>query len=258
MWEAKYLMKASTIKSEKYFIFISFVILAVLWKLISFVIDSEIIFPSPESTIIRLYDLVITRDFSLILLSSLTRGLIGFIISLLLGISFGFFSGFNRYFNRMFEPFLIIIRSTPVMSIILIALIWFRSTNVPIFASFLVSFPIICLNVTEGIKNIDIKLIQMSKVYNIRRWRVAKEIYFPSILPFLLAGLSTAAGIGWKAVIAAEVLSQPDFALGTSMQVSRIYLETESVFAWTIVAIIISFFSERIIRRFEKLIVRWK
>ncbi len=251
-------MRTSTTRSEKYYILISLILLLALWKIISLIIDADIILPSPENTFISFYNLVITRDFSRILLFSLIRGFLGFMISFFLGITFGFLSGTNKYFGKLFEPFLIIIRSTPIMSIILIALIWFRATNVPVFASFLVSFPIICMNVTEGIKNIDVNLIQMAQVYNINKIRVFKEIYFPSILPFLLAGISTAAGIGWKAVIAAEVLSQPEYALGTSMQVSRIYLDTESVFAWTIIAILISFLSERVIRKFEKSIVKWK
>ena len=50
----------------------------------------------------------------------------------------------------------------------------------------------------------------------------------------------------------------PEYALGTSMQNSRIYLDIDKVFAWTLVAIIISFIFERIIRISEKYIVRWK
>ena len=251
-------MKISTTKRDSLLTLISIISLIIIWKLISLIINSAIILPSPESTAVSLYNLVRTREFFLIILSSLQRGIIGFILAFILGTAVGFFAGFNKIFYKLLEPFLVIIRSTPVMSIILIALIWFRANNVPIFASFLMSFPIICTNVIEGIRNIDIRLIQMAKIYKIKKWRIIGEIYFPSLVPFLIAAVSTAFGIGWKVVIAAEVLSQPKYAIGTSLQLSKIYLNIDEVFAWTIIAILLGYIFEKLIRLVEKSTVKWK
>ncbi len=258
MWEEKSLMKTSIFKKEIFYTIISFLLLLALWKIISLIVGSEIIFPSPESTFISLVDLVKTGGFFLTIFASLIRGMAGFVISLILGTIFGFIAGFNKIFYRIFEPFLVLIRTTPVMSVILLALIWFRASNVPIFASFLMSFPIVCTNVIEGIKNIDTKLIEMAKVYKIGRYRIIMEIYLPSIMPFLMAAISTSFGIGWKVVIAAEVLSLPEFAIGTSLQTSKTYLNIDEVFAWTIVAIIMGYTFERLIRLLEKKAFKWK
>jgi NitT/TauT family transport system permease protein len=95
-------------------------------------------------------------------------------------------------------------------------------------------------------------VIEMARIYNSQKVKIIKDIYFPSIMSFLIAALTTAVGIGWKAVIAAEVLSQPDFAIGTNLQLSKIYLQTERVLAWTLVAIVLSYSFEKIIRRMEK------
>jgi NitT/TauT family transport system permease protein len=251
-------MKISTTKWYGLFTLISVISLIIIWKLISLIINSAIIFPSPESTLVSLYNLVKTREFFLIILSSMERGIIGFIFSFILGTVIGFAAGFNKIFNKLLEPFLVIIRSTPVMSIILVALIWFKANNVPIFASFLMSFPIICTNVIEGIHNIDIRLIQMAKIYKIKKWRIIGEIYFPSLAPFLIAAVSTAFGIGWKVVIAAEVLSQPKYAIGTSLQLSKIYLNIDEVFAWTIIAILVGYIFEKLVRLIEKSTIKWK
>src|SRR5665647_197934 len=116
-------MKNFITKKDGIFTLISFVLIIAIWKISSLFISSEIILPSPEKTIMSLFGLLKTKDFFIIILVSLERGLIGFIISLILGILAGFFSGFNKIFNKIFEPILVIIRSTPVMSVILIALI---------------------------------------------------------------------------------------------------------------------------------------
>jgi NitT/TauT family transport system permease protein len=216
-------MKNFITKKNGLFTLASFILIAVIWKLVSLFVKSEIILPSPEKTILSLLNLLKTKDFFIIILLSIERGLVGFIISLILGLLVGFLCGFSKIFNKIFEPILVIIRSTPVMSVILIALIWFKSNNVPVFASFLMSFPIICTNVKEGINNIDNRLLNMAAIYKIKKRRIISEIYFPSILPFLIAAISTSFGIGWKVVIAAEVLSQPKYAIGTSLQNSKLY-----------------------------------
>lgn len=251
-------MRTSIIKKDVLYTILSFILLLAAWKIVSLIVRSAIILPSPESTFVSLFNLVRTRDFFLIILASIARGIAGFAISFVLGTITGFFAGFNKVFYRIFEPLLVVIRSTPVMSVILIALIWFKAGNVPIFASFLMSFPIVCTNVIEGIKNIDPKLTEMARVYKIRKSGIIGEIYLPSILPFLMAAISTSFGIGWKVVIAAEVLSQPDFAIGTSLQTSKIYLNIDKVFAWTIVAILLGFLFEKLVRLIEKRAFKWK
>jgi NitT/TauT family transport system permease protein len=229
-----------------------------LWKILSLVIASDIILPSPERTIWNFLGIFFRGRFLLDILFSVYRGLIGFTVSVVLGVMVGLFAGFNNFFSRLIEPVIIIIKSTPVLSIILLALIWFRSANVPVFASFLVAFPIISSNIMEGVKATDYRVIEMARIYNIKRIKIIKDIYFPSIMSFLIAALTTAVGIGWKAVIAAEVLSQPDFAIGTKMQLSRIFLQTEMVLAWTMVAVLLSYSFEKIIRRVERNTIRWK
>jgi NitT/TauT family transport system permease protein len=119
-------------------------------------------------------------------------------------------------------------------------------------------FPFICTNVIDGIKNIDIELIEMSTIYKVDKTKIVKEVYLPAITPFIFSGVSSAMGFGWRAVIIGEVLSQPQFGIGTLMQTAQTFLLVNEVIAWTIIAIIISYLFELIIRKTEKRIVVWK
>jgi len=65
-------------------------------------------------------------------------------------------------------------------------------------------------------------------------------------------------GFGWRAIIIGEVLSQPQFGIGTAMQTAQTYLLVKEVIAWTIIAIIISYFFEMLLRRVERKIVVWR
>ena len=55
-------------------------------------------------------------------------------------------------------------------------------------------------------------------------------------------------GLAWKAGVAAEVLCQPKWALGTGLQVSKAYLDAPGLFAWTGVTVALSLVTEGLLR----------
>ncbi len=126
------------------------------------------------------------------------------------------------------------------MAVILLALIWLRSEKAPILVAFLVTFPILYQNVVQGIRQVDLKLIEMVNLYGVNKWKILKDLYLPSIRSYLLAGMSTAMGLTIKIVIAAEVLSQPYLSIGTSFQLEKAHLNTAGVFAWSFIAIVLA------------------
>ena len=66
-------------------------------------------------------------------------------------------------------------------------------------------------------------------------------------MPYFFAGCTTAIGLSWKAGVAAEVLSLPKHALGSELYYSKIYLETPSLFAVTLVVIVMSIILEKLL-----------
>ena len=60
------------------------------------------------------------------------------------------------------------------------------------------------------------------------------------MLPYFTAGFTTAVGLAWKSGVAAEVLCQPRWAIGTQVFRARSTLETPVLFAWTITVILLS------------------
>ena len=237
---------------------ISVLLLIGLWKIASVLYGSELILPSPESTIIACFKLLISKNFTIIIGATILRGLIGFVISFILGISLGLFAGINNSFDAFLKPILVTIRSTPVISLLLLALIWFRVDLVAIFIAFLTMFPFICTNVIDGIKQVDHELIEMSQIYKVEKLKIIKDVYIPAITPFIFSGASSAMGIGWRAIIIGEVLSQPKFGIGTLMHTAQTYLLVNEVIAWTIIAVIISSLFELIIRKVEKMVIIWR
>jgi NitT/TauT family transport system permease protein len=66
-------------------------------------------------------------------------------------------------------------------------------------------------------------------------------------MPYFLSAIQSSIGIGWKAGIAAEVLTVPALSIGKMIFESKMYMETVDLFAWTLVVIVISLVIETVL-----------
>lgn len=252
-------MKSSITKKKRIWIgTASVVLLLVVWKLASLHYKSDFILPSPEKTIISLFDLFTSTGFLVVVGSTLWRGLLGFVSAAVVGIALGIAAGVSPSFRAALAPVLVVVRSIPIIAITLLSLIWFTPEGVPLFIGFLTMFPIICTNVIEGIRSVDGDLVEMAELYNLSSRRKLSELYIPSIAPFIFSGFSTMAGIGWRAIIVGEVLSQPEYGIGTLMHSAQTFLNVDVLIAWTLIAILLSSGCEALISFCGKKVLKWR
>lgn len=235
--------------SRKFLIIIFWI---AMWEILSLVINREIYLPSPISAFEALLNLLKSKETYITIIHSTYRTIAGFVISCAVGIAMGYTCGVNKFFYDLFNPLISIIRTIPVMSIIIIAIIWFKDTNVPIFVAFLMCFPIIWTNTVSGIQSTDVELLQMCKIYNIKKINVIKSVYFYSALPYINASMISALGISWKVTSAAEVLSLPKYSIGSHLYDSKVYLEIPDLFAWTVIIIFLSHVFEALLKKVFK------
>lgn len=250
-------MKSSSRNRSLIFIGLSIVVFVAAWAIAARCIGSEHILPGPWKTIVAAGEILVQKGFLTVVGSTLLRGLIGFAIALLTGLGLGVLGGLNADVRSFMKPLIVIIRSTPVVAFILLALIWFKSNSVAVFIGFLTMFPIIYGNVVEGMLSVDSKLLEMAEFYNTGHSRTVREVYIPAIAPFLTSGISTAVGIGWRAIVVGEVLSQPQYGIGTVMHSAQVFLQVDVLIAWTFVTIILGWVFERLIRLVRNLLIKW-
>ncbi|MBO4220662.1 MAG: ABC transporter permease subunit [Clostridia bacterium] len=216
-----------------------------VWWTVSSCVNSEVLIPSPPAVAVRLWSLMGTPDFYTALLFSVARIVLGFAIAVLSGAVLGVLSAKSRIADTIISPVLSVIKATPVASFIILALVWIDKDLIPAFISALMVLPIIHGNTREGILSAGSDLLEMARVFGLSRSDRLKMIYFPSLMPYLIAGLRTSLGLAWKAGVAAEVLSLAANSIGKNLYNSKIYLETADMFAWTAVVIIMSIILER-------------
>ncbi|WP_240516510.1 ABC transporter permease subunit [Brachyspira sp. G79] len=219
-----------------------------LWCFISIKINSEIIFPNIFTIIKKLGDIVLEKSFYKDLMYSIARVFAAFIFSFFSAFLFGVLSGIFLSLRYILMPIINFIRTIPTVPLILVAVIWFDNNTVPIFVSMLVIFPIIYDAINNGIMNVDKNLIEMSLSYNVSLKNQIISLYIPSIKPYVLTALSQSMGITWKSILAAEILALPSFGIGSRLYESHLYLDTVSLFAYSLIAVIFNAVFEIIIR----------
>ena len=230
------------------------VIWIAIWEVIYLIVGKELIVPSPLHVFVRIFTLAGTGAFWANIGRSLLRILIGFLLAIAVGVIVGTATARFRLLDSFLTPAAKVIRATPVASFIILLFVFVAKNHIPVVTVFLMVLPVVWANTYEGIKGTDKQLLEMAGVFRLRPGTVFGKIYVPQVLPFFTAAVKTGIGLAWKAGIAAEVIVNPKFGIGTALHDSKVYLETTDLFAWTVVIIIISMILEKIlVRLIEKL-----
>lgn len=213
--------------------FISVLMIGVIWLVSSMIINNDIILPKPNLVFTNMLNQVQTSGFYRSIASTLWRMAIGFIVSLVVGVSLGFFSGMVSWGKDYLSPIVTMIKSIPNISYMIIALLWFRGSSSVIIVVFLIIFPMFYEASISGVLSLRRSLKDVLLIYPETGWNQLNQVYIPAMLPFILSNLSVALNLSFKVAIMAEVLGQPSLGIGKSMLLSKLTLDMVDLFSWT-------------------------
>lgn len=219
-----------------------------VWWLCAAAVGRELLLPTPAAAFHTLCTLMGTGEFWRTVLMSLGRVSLGFLLGAGLGTLLGVATAAFRWGDLLLSPALRAVRTVPVVSFILLLYFWLPTGRVPVAVSALMALPVAWRSARQGIAAADPQLLELAEAYRLDFWRKVTHVYLPAAQPALAAGWETALGLGWKAGVAAEVLCQPKWALGTGLQASKAYLDAPGLFAWTAAMVALSVLTEWILR----------
>lgn len=228
-----------------------------LWQLAAVCTDNHILLVGPLQVLGALGENIRQPDFWRIVGCSFARIGSGFGCALAAGLVLGACSYRYRLVEEILAPLMETLKSIPVASFVVLLLIWFGSSKLSFFISFLIVFPNVYVNTVEGLRSTDPKLLEMAAVFQMSAWNRLWYLYRPALLPYLMGCLKISLGMSWKSGVAAEVIGLPDYSLGERLYMSKIYLDTAGLFAWTLTVILLSFLFEKAVLRILKLCGEW-
>lgn len=218
----------------------SSLLLLLLWQAGAFILDSQILLPKVGPVLSTLLSLAKDPPFTRNLMATVFRALQSFLIIMVAATSLGVLAGRVGWFSLFLKPFVTVLKAIPVMSIILLAFIWFTSGTVPLFSAFLMGFPVMYVQIEQGVLQLDKNLEQMCDLYEFTPRMKIFHFVIPSLIPSFVTGAKTALSMVWKVVIAAEVLTAPKYGVGSRMHLAQVQLDTDKVLSWTLMAIFLT------------------
>ena len=223
------------------------IVAILLWQLLAMKLDQKLLLATPVDVAKTLGVLVKSQEFYSAVAYSMGRILFGLLIGAAVGTACALLAGRWHFMEVLFWPYFSAMKATPVASIVILCLVWLSSRRLSVFIVFLVVTPVIYTNILAGIKNLDLKMKDMARVFGINGLRRLLYVYLPELKTYIIAAFALATGMAFKAGIAAEVIGTPGGSVGKMLYNAKVYLETPELFAWTLVIIVLSVVVEQVI-----------
>lgn len=228
------------------------IVAILLWQLLAMKLDQKLLLATPVDVAKTLGVLVKSQEFYSAVAYSMGRILFGLLIGAAVGTVCALLAGRWHFMEVFFWPYFSAMKATPVASIVILCLVWLSSRRLSVFIVFLVVTPVIYTNILAGIKNLDLKMKDMARVFGINGLRRLLYVYLPELKTYIIAAFALATGMAFKAGIAAEVIGTPGGSVGKMLYNAKVYLETPELFAWTLVIIVLSVVVEQVILKLVK------
>ena len=126
-----------------------------VWAALALLVHRELLLPAPWTVVRRLCELAATGAFWRITAVSIGRVLLGVLGAVVLGVALAAACTISKTADALLRPLMTVVKSTPVASFVVLALIWIARDWLPVFISLLMVLPVVWSNVCTGIRSAD-------------------------------------------------------------------------------------------------------
>jgi nitrate/nitrite transport system permease protein len=143
-----------------------------------------------------------------LLLASLRRVSIGFLLGAAVAIPVGFLIGLSRPASMILNPIIQILRPVSPLAWLPIALAMFGVAEPSaIFVIFITSLWSTMINTALGVASVPRDYLDVARVLEMPAYRRIVKIILPASLPYIFTGLRLSLGIAWLVIVAVEMLT---------------------------------------------------
>lgn len=236
----------------------SFATLLLLWFLLSAWFPPSVV-PGPVAVAKAVVEDVRGGQPFLHISLTLLRVGLGLVLAMLLGVGVGLVMGLSRKGELFFDSWVVIGLTVPAIVYGMICLLWFGLNDfAAVIAIGVTAFPAVGINVWQGVKDIDLRLVAVGKVCRLSRRSIIWKIILPQLVPYLLGSSRYALGICWKICTTIELIGLSS-GVGFMLNYWFGLFSMTQVFAWTLMFLVVMLALEFILfRPVEKRLTAWR
>lgn len=241
---------------------ISIITFVICWQLLcAFKWVSPILLPSPVQIVEAFIDLFQNgyreTAFYQHILISVARAFFAFFVAIVVGVPLGLLMGRSPLLNAILDPFVQFLRPVPKIALIPLVVVWLgigeESKFFLIFSATVLS---VIVGATAASQNVPKGLIQAAQTMGLGRSSILFRVILPSTLPEIFTTIRLSIGIGWTALIAAEMVAATS-GLGWMVINAGSYLRTDVVIVGIILLGMIGFLLDWLIVKAQQKWVPW-
>ena len=193
-------------------------VVLVVWQLLVSlkIVDDPTKLPSPSDVGGEFKDAWLEGKLLGYIWTSVSRGLLGFLLALAIGTPLGLLVARVRFVRAAIGPILSGLQSLPSVAWVPPAVIWLGLNNSMMYAVILLgAVPSIANGLVSGIDQVPPLFLRAGRTMGATGLKGAWHIVMPAALPGYLAGLKQGWAFSWRSLMAAEIIaSSPDLGIG--------------------------------------------
>jgi NitT/TauT family transport system permease protein/taurine transport system permease protein len=212
----------------------AFVVLGMVWVAVAPFVSSYAL-PAPSSVLARFGEDLRVGILPTYVGESVRHLLISAVVGIAVGVPFGLVIGFSRRVSNFCYPLLSFFQALSGIAWLPMIVVWFGFNEVTIVAAtnYAVFFPIV-FNTMVGVRSVPPVYARAVRTMGGNQWRVVRDVLAPGALPNIVTGIRLGIAYGWRALIAAEMLTGAN-GLGSMIFTAQAQSDTTTIVAGMLV-----------------------
>lgn len=216
------------------------------------------ILAAPSQVVATLFDMIASGELQANLIVSIGRAMTGLLLGSLVGGTLAIIAGLSKRGELAVDPPVQMLRTLPVLALVPLFIVWFGIGETPkiLLIALGVTFPIY-LNLYNGIRGVDPKLLEAARTFGLRGGALIRHVILPGAMPSLLLGLRMALTVSWLLLVIAEQINA-SAGLGYLINNARDFLQTDVIVVCLLVYATIGLTADAGVRALEARALAWR
>ena len=199
----------------------------------------DLVFPGVDVILRAFLRIMTTGKTYALIWTTMQHLIVSMAVSTVIGVILGMGMGMVPFLRNLFSPLMTLLRSLPMIILIVIVMVVTKYERVPVIASSIILVPMIAEAACEGCLRIDKELIDVYRMNANFNLRVLFQVYLPLMAGYLHQAWVNAVGMGVKLAVSTEYLVQTKNSLGKAVHSSAYFNEYQDIYAYALVMILL-------------------
>jgi sulfonate transport system permease protein len=184
---------------------VSLAIFLGIWQIGAMNVD-PVLFTSPAKVAVAAVGMISSGELWAGLWPSLVVLLIGLTLAIIFGTLMGLALARFHILDVSVTVYITFLYSIPSVALVPLIVLWAGyETTAKVIILFLFAFFPMVINTYQGVKSVDVKLLEVGRAFRCSEWQLWANIVLPGALPFIVTGIRLALGRGLIGMVLADL-----------------------------------------------------